>query len=61
MPELQVSRVWQYGPDWLKDIPKLINTDGIDEMPAECSRELKTSNKKTHNLAATEGKHAHNW
>ena len=26
-------------------------------MPAEYSRELKTSNKKTHNLAATEGRH----
>ena len=33
------------------------NTDDTTEMPAECSRELKASNKKTHNLAATEVKH----
>jgi hypothetical protein len=57
MPELQVSRLWRYRPDWLKDIPKSSNVDDRTEMPAECSRELKASNKKTHNLAATEVKH----
>ena len=56
MTEWQVSCLWQYGPDWLRDTP-VLNVDNPTEMPEECSMELKARNKKTHNLTAIEVKH----
>ena len=57
MSELQLSCLWQYRPDWLHGSLILNDADEPTEMPEECSKELKASNKKTHNLAATEVKH----
>ena len=51
MSELQGSHLWNFGPEWLKfgHIQS-----ALPEMSEECTRELKTSSKNTHNLAATE-------
>lgn len=56
MSELQVSRLWRYGPDRLNGSLILNNTTEPPEMPEECFKELKTSSKETHNLATTEVK-----
>ena len=53
MSELQVSRLWRFGPDWLS----LGSTpNDLPDMPEECSHELKASAKKVHNLVATEAR-----
>ena len=57
MSELQVSRLWQYGPDWLKSSLTLNDADDPTGMLEECSKELKPSNEKTHTLAATGVEH----
>ena len=57
MSELRLSRLWRYGPDWLKDSLTANDADELAEMPKECSKELRASNKKSHNLVATEVKH----
>ena len=57
MSELQLSCLWQYGPDWLHGSLTLNDADEPTEMPEECSKELKSSNKKIHILATTEVKH----
>ena len=57
MSELQLSCLWHYGPDWLNGSLTLNDADEPTEMPEECSKELKVSNKKIQNLAATEVKH----
>ena len=57
MSELQASCLWRYGPDWLTSSLILSDTDGNTEMSEECSKELKASDKRIHNLAATEVKH----
>ena len=51
MSELQVSHLWNFGPDWLKLGPV---TSVLPEMSEECVKELKTSSKTTHNLVATD-------
>ena len=56
MAELQVSRLWRHGQDWLKSTPKLDNTDKPTEIPEDLLQKLKVCIKK-HNLAATEVKH----
>ena len=56
MSELQLSCLWRYGPDWLNGNLTLNDEDEPTEMPEECSKELRASNKKTHNLATTEVK-----
>ena len=51
MSELLVSRLWHFGPEWLRFglVPS-----ALPEMSKECTKELKTSSKNTNNLAATE-------
>ena len=51
MSELRLSCLWRHGPDWLNGKFTLDDGDEPTEMPEECSKELRTSNKKTHNLA----------
>ena len=51
MSELQVSHLWNFGPDWLK-LGSV--TSVLPEMSEECVKELKTSSKTTHNLVATD-------
>ena len=58
--ELQVNRLWRYGPEWLKmDFPfsDKEHTQTLDQIPEECYQELKASHKKTHILFATEVNH----
>ena len=53
MSELQVSRLWRFGPGWLS----LGSTpNDLPDMPEECSHELKASVKKVHNLVAMEAR-----
>ena len=54
--ELQVSHLWRYGPDWLVSGPTTDNTSDTTEMPGECSKELKSNNKQSHNLISIEAK-----
>ena len=56
MAELQVSHLWRYGPDWLVSGPTIDNTSDTTEMPGECSKELKSNNKQSHNLISIEAK-----
>ena len=56
MTELRVSRLWRYGPDWLRDGSPLSKVGNPTEMPDECYKELKINSKKTHNLVVTKAK-----
>ena len=56
MAELQVSHLWRHGPDWLVSRSTIDNISATTEMPGECSKELKSSNKQSHNLISIEAK-----
>ena len=45
--------MWRCGPDCLKSSLSLNDAYDTTEMPKECYKEYKISNKKTHTLAAT--------
>ena len=55
MSKLLVSRLCHFGPEWLRFGPV---PSALPEMSEECTKELKTSSKNTHNLAATESQSA---
>lgn len=46
MAELQVSRLWRYGPDWLNETPMLDNADNPTEMPEDYLQELSPAARK---------------
>ncbi|KAL5479392.1 hypothetical protein EMCRGX_G022912 [Ephydatia muelleri] len=55
MVELSLSHLWHTGPDWLSMEVPLSSAVEPSAMPEQCSQELSSSSKLSHNLVMVEG------
>ena len=54
MVELSVNHMWRTGPDWLSMEVSIGSDVEPSAMPEQCSQELNSSSKLSHNLVTVE-------